>query len=203
MHPDLLQLDFAVHTAIRYHAKMRRFFGSIYRIITMLILVGGTAVFADLAASLGDSAGRRVALVASAVVAFVGILEVTVGFSERARIHNDLYRRFSDLLVAIMRTPANATESEIRDLRARHLQIGVDEPTPNNVLSVICHNEEVESRGLDLKYLHRVFWFQRLFAYVIDIPPNNFPSLEEHKKENAVLPQMVTREIVFRSDGDV
>lgn len=192
MSDDLSILDFSVNRAIRYHAKLRRFYGAVHRTLTVVILTAGTTAFADLLSTMEQTNGQTFAFWATMVVALASILEFVVGFAERARLHHDLYRRFSDLSAALACAPVTIDERVVCELKARRLAIEVDEPTPNNVLNVICHNEEVEARGLDSRNIRRIYWFQRLFCYIADFPPNHFPPV---KKKNSVLAQDVSREI--------
>ena len=197
MSDELSILDFSVNRAIRYHAKLRRFNGAVHRTLTVVILTAGTTAFADLLSAVEPTSDQAFALWATLVVALASIFEFVVGFAERARLHHDLYRRFSDLSAALACTPMTTDSRAICELKARRLAIEVDEPTPNNVLNVICHNEEVEARGLDSSNIRRIYWFQRLFCYVADLPPNHFPPV---KKKNSVLAQDVSRAIWQQSD---
>ena len=138
--------------------------------------IGGSAAFIAL---IGDA--TLIAKIIAAIIAVTAALDVVIGFSERARVHDDLYRRWSDLEAKMIRhgTP---TEKVLRGWKADRTLIEKEEPTPLSALNVICHNEEAEVREYGEDKLHHVRWYQRAFCHLVTLPPNNFPTLAEWKK---------------------
>ena len=133
--------------------------------VTFVALFGGETLLATYAAAL---------------IALIAALDVAVGFSERARHHNYLYGRWSDLLVQILRH-GPPEEQLLRDWLAERALIEKEEPTPISVLDIICHNKEAEAQGYGEDVTRHVRWYQWLFCHLLTIPPNYFPTREERK----------------------
>lgn len=115
----------------------------------------------------------NIAGVAAIVLAISTALDLVVGYSGRARKHDNLYRRYSNLAAEIAKT-GSPTGEQVRLWRGERLLIEKDEPTVKGVLSVRCHNEEAEARNYGEEHQYRVRWYQYLFAQLISLPPNKF-----------------------------
>lgn len=169
MPPALYSLDFTVHVSLRYHARRRAFFDAAHRISIALVAVGGSAGFV---AILGDE--TTLAKFVTAFLAVVATLDLVIGYSERARDYDSLYRRFSDLAVSIAGV-TDPSEDQIREWTSERMRIEKDEPTSIDVLNVICHNEEAEARGQS-ESKFKVRWWQRPMCHLVTLPPNHYES---------------------------
>ena len=138
--------------------------------------IGGSTAFLAL---MGDA--TLIAKIAAAIIAVTAALDVVIGFSERARVHDDLYRRWSDLVAKMIRH-GPPSEEVLRDWMAERTLIEKEEPTPLSALNVICHNEEAEVRGYGEDMLWHIRRYQRAFCHLLTLPPNDFPTREEWKK---------------------
>lgn len=168
---EVATLGFSINTSLRYHASRRFFFGNLDLAAKALSALTGSAAFAAL---LGGA--TTYALWASGIVAVIQSFDLAVGFSSRAAKYDDLYRRFSRLAVEIVRHPPSSVDvTLLRNWMAERVIIEGDEPTPIDALNVIFHNIEAEARGYGIEHQRRVYWYQRLFAQFLTLPPNNFP----------------------------
>lgn len=163
------RLDFSVHVSRRYHARRRAWFDMCHRGAMTFAAVGGSAAFGFIFA--GES---MLAKGSTAIIALFSSLDIFFAPSEKARLHDTLYRRFSTL-AAQMASTKEVTSKVVSKWERKRLELEVDEPTGIDALSVICHNIEAEARGYSGSELRRVRWYQRLFCQLITMPPNNFP----------------------------
>lgn len=158
--------SFGVHKSLRYHAKRRAFFDSWHRWSVAISAISGSATFA---AIFGD-APPLFPKITSGVVAVMAGLDVGFGFSERARRHDDLYRRFADLAAEMARTPAPSDKDRGR-WNAKRLLIERDEPTALRMLDIHCHNEEATARDLGSEHIYPPWWWQRTAMHFLSLPP--------------------------------
>jgi hypothetical protein len=60
---------------------------------------------------------------------------------------------------------------QFASLYAAKLAIEADEPPPLNVLGLMCHNDQISAEGISPDRKVGLWWWQRLLAQVIDLPP--------------------------------
>ncbi|BBE71856.1 hypothetical protein [Oharaeibacter diazotrophicus] len=145
----LANLDFAVHRSRRYHNKLKAHYDGLNRLAMTLVLIGGSATFGRLTAPDGSDQGaiNWLAVIASATVTALAAFDRTFGLAEKARLHQDLYRRFSALAAEIAVAGADMTTTQLNDFVAKRLHIEADEPGEKRIVNLICHNEEALARG--------------------------------------------------------
>lgn len=163
---EVTATTFGVNTSIRYHQKRRAFFSLMHRVTIGAAMVVSSAAFAAL--SLGESlpwVARWIALGVAALTAF----DWVIGYSEMARLHDQLYRRFSKLAAEIVAVVDPSIE-QVRKWRREELLIEADEPSQLRVLTRVCHNEEAQAQGYEEEYIHPVGFFQRLFMHFFSVP---------------------------------
>ena len=152
-------LCFAVERCRRYHAKMQAFYDWCYHLTRAATALTGTASFFVLLAQ-----GTEIAKYLTGIVAAAAALDSVFRFNRKARAHEALSRRFTDLsskIAAWEPIPAN-----LKRARAERLKIEKDEPPVRRLVDLQAQNEECRSRGLpkiDLVPLNRA---QRMFGYV-------------------------------------
>ena len=89
---ELIALKFGANKSLRYHSARRSFLDTMHRTVMAVAAIGGSAAFVAL---IGDKI--LLAKTAAATIAVVAALDVVIGFSERARHHDDLYRRSQNI----------------------------------------------------------------------------------------------------------
>lgn len=174
--PDLDALKFGANVSLRYHAARRAFFDGLHRFVMAAAAIGGSAAFV---AVVGGQTG--VAKLATFVLATAAALDVAFGFSEKARHHDYLYRRWADLVVEMIRHGPPIPEV-LRGWLAERTLIEKEEPTPLDALNVVCHNIEAEVQRYGDESIYHVRWYQHLFRHFTTLPPNQFSAQNEWKK---------------------
>lgn len=157
-------LDFGVEKSLRYHQRMRGHYDALHRSMMFLVLVGGSAAFAGVV---------EWAHYFSAAVALIAAVELVWGISHRARDHEILHKRFSDLAVSI-RTTLPSGEA-YRGWLARRIEIESDEPPIHWALEADYDNEVRLARGRS--DLARIGWWPRLTMYYQRHTKHTFPNV--------------------------
>jgi hypothetical protein len=139
------RIDFDVSKSIRYHAYRRSFWEAWDSAAKMLTIVSGTAVLISI---IGDN--TDLARWFAFTVAVVSAMDLVLGFSNRAKRHDGLYRGFSLLAQGIAETNS-PSEADIRQWRRRRLEIEMDEPGVLDWLERRCSAEEAVARGVEIR----------------------------------------------------
>lgn len=131
-------LEWGSSRSIRYHDRRVAFFESLSTTASFLALLTGSAAVAALLKDAG-----LVAIVASALSAVVGFVNLTLRPAARAAIHSRLRQRFSDLQILLLKAGADPTEAELDALQEQRLLIERDEPPAPayRMLDMLTHNE--------------------------------------------------------------
>jgi len=132
-----------------------------------LVTITSTAAFVAL---IGES-NTEIAKWSALVVAVAAAMDITFGFPDLARLHDDLFRRFTDLATEMSKV-ADPTEEDTRRFRAERLMIEKNEPTTISVLEVQCANEECDARGLKGRRTIRIY--QWPLRHILTLPPDRF-----------------------------
>lgn len=161
--PTAEDLLFGVRRSVRYHNRRRSFFDRLHTIASAMNVIFGSAAVALVVGKLHEAA-----VISAAIVAALSAIDLVVGFSTKARLHNDLSKRFIRLEQRLLacRKPSRA---ELQDLNAARLEIEMDEPPALRVLDSICHNELVRAMGAEEENFKKIGLVQRLFAQFFDL----------------------------------
>ncbi len=157
------KLLFSVRRSIRYHARRRMFFDSLYKWSQALSLISGSATVAIV---LSKEFGTAAAWFAAAVAVFSSI-NLVFGFAGSARLHNDLVQKFSDLEKRMI-LDKNPSMDSLNAFTIERLDIEACEPPPLKVLDVICHNELCRAMGAGEETMAKIGFWQRLFSQFFD-----------------------------------
>jgi hypothetical protein len=157
-------LDFDVSKSIRYHAYRRSFWDAADNLAKIVTIISGAAVLVSIIGS-----NNPIATIFAFVVALTGSLDVVLGFSRRARMHDGLYREFSRLAQDIAESSA-PTETEINAWRRRRLEIEMDEPGVIDWLERRCSAEEAAARGAEIRPEWRLKPYQIILSQFVMWP---------------------------------
>lgn len=150
---------FAVEKSRRYHSKMRAFYEWCYYLTRAATALTGTAsFFVVLANDLG------IAKYLTGVVAVSAALDSVFRFNRKARVHDLLCRRFTDLSAKI--AVWEPKPAALRKARAVRLLIERDEPPVRRLIDLQSHNEECRALGKAEGLLIPLSLGQRTFGYV-------------------------------------
>ena len=122
------KIDFAVEKSMRYHQRRRGFYESFHNALMFLTIISGSAAFADMSNYFGGMA------------AIFTAVNLVWGLSHRARDHEILFRRFSELAISI-RTMPEETKEAYDKLMEKRIEIETEEPPIYWALEADCDNE--------------------------------------------------------------
>lgn len=165
--PRQHDLLLGVRRSVRYHARRRRFFDRLRKVITFFTVLAGISTFVLLL----SNQPPIWTLVTAALVTFFGIIDLILNTAEGARLHADLSRRFIELEMDIVLAGENLSDQQLREFASRRLRIELEEPPMMRVLDCICHNEIVQAMGHGKEYEVKLTRAQRFFASFMDICP--------------------------------
>jgi hypothetical protein len=135
-------IDFGVAKSIRYHAYRRSFWDGVDRFSKIVTVVSGVAVFVSI---IGDN--TQLAKYCALLVAIMSALDVVIGLSNFAKLHDGLYRDFSLLYQRICEI-GSPSDADILQWRRRRLEIEMNEPGVIDWLERRCAAEEARARGV-------------------------------------------------------
>jgi len=163
------EAGFRLGVSRRYNARLAAHYAGLANFATVASLIGGSVAFAN---ALGGLSGA--ALSASVVVTAASAFSLVFRWSDKARAHTDLYRRYTRLQERLVRAGEQPAPDIIRDIRADLLSIEEDEPAPKTAFMLMCHAEEEGSLGVSPNPKTRLRWWQRFFAPLATLPPKTW-----------------------------
>ena len=160
-------LKFQVDKSIRYHHRIQGFYDTVNRLFLFVIIAtGGGAVLI----------GKDEALVvpsAAVLSSVVAALLLVWAPANRARNHQWLHFKFSDLMIAIQ--TGEHTKENYLHWDADRRQIEKDEPAVFYALEADCDNQA--RRAWDrTDEMVKMRWWHRWFMYLIRFDHQSFPS---------------------------
>lgn len=126
------------HMALRnalYHVARRRFLDGINRFCNLLVILGGTAVVAEMARG-----APAYSLLVGCTVTTIGALQLVFDYSGRARQHEILQRRYFNLMADVECVEAPSGEQCVR-WRSEFSRAAADEPPTLRALDAIADNQ--------------------------------------------------------------
>jgi hypothetical protein len=142
---------FAVQRSIKYHTRRQGFYDSWNNVTNAASILLGAGTVAALAHKL--PLADVLSFLFPIAITIFSTLNLVWGTSRKARMHNDLHRRFVDL----ERKMVSRTEVDIE----------ADEPPIMFVVSVLCHNEVVRANGAGEYYAVPLWqrWLGQFWAF--------------------------------------
>lgn len=137
---DIEDLEFSIHKSLRYLTKRKGFFDSLHHLSVVTTMISSTIVFATLFANY-QTASKWIMF----LIILISTIDISVGFSKKVDLYDNLQRRFTSLLIDI--TVKSHTEDNLKKWEIERLLIEQDEPPVLKVLDLICHNEQAIAQG--------------------------------------------------------
>ena len=134
---------------MRYHQRRRGHYDFYFKGLLFLTILSGSAAFAEF---------MDMSQYFGAMAAVFPAINLVWGLSHRARDHEILFRRFSELAISI-RTEANTEESYAKWQRKR-IEIEADEPPIYWALEADCDNEVRHAWGRDKEMVPIDWWYR-------------------------------------------
>jgi hypothetical protein len=167
----VLLRNFAVEKSRRYHSKMQAYYDWCYNLSRAATALTGTASFFVLLAK-----GTEIAKYLTAVVATAATLDSVFRFNRKARTHEALCKRFTDLSSKIAGWEPIA--ANLKRARVERLKIEKDDPPARRLIEMQAHNEECRAQGISESKLIPLRFWQRRLGYVFTF---GLPRLEKWK----------------------
>lgn len=152
---------FDIRRSVRYHMRRCRFYDSFHDVTTALSVMLGVGAISTLLS--GSLSSNHVAVIIGVVSAF-GVLDLVIGTTQKARLHNSLAGKFVDMEKRMLKDG----DTCLKEIQLARLETEKEEPPVLDVLNVICHNELMTAMGYDRSQLAKIGWFQRMSANFFD-----------------------------------
>ena len=159
---EVFRMDFYIRRNTRYHMRRAAFFAFLSRSTAFVGVVFGSAAAATL---LTESAPWITGVLALFVAVF-SALDLVIGTSARAWLHNDLRRRYIEIDAALTEI-GSPNIGHLNALWGRIKRIEADEPPVMHALEVLAHDDAVRSvftRDEAKEHLSTLGWFKRMTA---------------------------------------
>jgi hypothetical protein len=138
---------------------MQSFYDGCYNGTRVATALSGTASFFSLIAG-----GTEIAKWLTGIVAAAATFDQVFRFNRRARTHEALTRRFTDLSSKI--AGWEAVPQNLKKAKAERLRIERDEPPVKRLIDLKAQNEEVRARGISDDHCVPLSPLQRTLGYV-------------------------------------
>ena len=150
---------------MRYHQRRRGFFDSGHKIAMFLIIAFGSAAFAD------------ITIYFAGLAAAVAAGNLVWNPSHRARDHEILFRRFSDLATRV-RT-SEPTHANFNGWLGERITIETEEPPIYKALEADCDNEVRRAWGRDSQPV-QIGWWARVTMNLLRHDQKSFAQQPAH-----------------------
>ncbi len=161
-------LLFDIRRSIRYHTYRRKFFDNVNNFVTASSLILGSATVGVALSTLY----AHYTVWTGAATAILSAINLVARTTEKARLHNDLVKKFSEIEKKIVLKPV-VTAEDVRQWRAEVITIEMEEPPVKIILDTICHNELVYILDYDESSVVKIGPIQKAFSQFIDINPGS------------------------------
>jgi hypothetical protein len=171
----LWRIEFGVEVSTLYHDWRRSFLGTLVNIVRTIALI--SAVISLSSAFVSITHGGAIIAVAGALATIVTLADLVFQFDSRARLHDDLYRRFKALQADIARHSAEA-EKYLSEWDARAQEIRVNEPPVYWSIYASCWNQVAERIRAPKEYVRTISrWKNWAGKYLFfHFRPSDFPA---------------------------
>lgn len=159
-------LLFDIRRSVRYHDRRRAFYEQLHQITSVFtVLMAGSVLF-----DLARPGNTPVWLMSIAVAAaLLSTVDMVVGYSRRAVLHSSLRERFATLEISMV-CGSSSDEAIWQTYQHQRLLIEKDEPSPYQVLDLLCRNELLRAEGFtpikNPTLFYSGHWWKRLTCHV-------------------------------------
>lgn len=162
---ELEDIQFEIDKSLRYHQRLRGSYDWRYKLVIFGVIASGSTAFSKIG-GFSEWFG--------ALAALLGTVELVFSFSHKARDHEMLYRRFSDLY-AEMQNTVDPTDEQIRGWMKARVVIEADEPPILRALEAACYNDVLLAWGRDRNEMYKLGLAHRLFMNIWPFNGKNIP----------------------------
>jgi hypothetical protein len=160
---------FGVGKSRRYHAFMRAFYQRLSDWTLAAQALTGAAAFVALLPAQPNSLLPKIL---TAVVAVAATLDLVFRFSQKARVHDELCGKFTQLAADMAEMTPNA--KNLQSARASRIRLEASEPTERRLIDLRAHNDELSARGVSAeRFVPLDFWQMSWLAYLFTFGESN------------------------------
>ena len=175
-------LLFRVRRSIRYHSRRQRYFDRWHQLVLFFALVFSVMPVLVFKTDLAKSFPLWVPIVPPMLISFFGSLDLIIGFSQKARVHTDFIRQFTDLERQLV-SPDGSKDATVALVHDKALELETTEPPVLRVLDTLCRNELMRAMGYPREEQIPVGIIQRRCAQFFDLREDTL-----HTPENISAP---------------
>ena len=153
----IFELLWPTRRSIRYHHYREAFYDSWRMRTAALNLLLSTGSIATFMAEIPYAP-----LIGGVLIAVFSTFDLVVGYASKARLHNNLARRWVELEKQIVAAGTGAAKMADQ-FKAARLDVEADEPPIKRVLDVFCHNELARATYSDSEVdsnIKLIKWYQ-------------------------------------------
>jgi hypothetical protein len=154
----------------RYHEDRERYFARWHKFAMFVVVVSGTATFANWASLPWIGA----------VVTLAGLLDLVFDVSGKARLHASLRRRVYDIM-AQMEDPSRP----LQPLREQLVRVYADEPPAMHAANMVAFNGAMEFLHRPREYQYKLKLRHRIFRNLWSFASTDFKTYGELAKPTA------------------
>jgi hypothetical protein len=155
----------------RYHEDRERYFARWHKIAMFVVVISGTATFANWA-SLPWIGG---------VVTVAGLLDLVFDVSGKARLHASLRRRIYDIMAQM-----EDSSRPLETLREQAVRVYADEPPAMHAANYVAFNGAMEFLNRPREFQYKLKWYHRAFRNVCAFASTDFKTYGELAKASGL-----------------
>ena len=156
----LADIEFDAQMSAKYHRRRAAFLERTSAAMSASILFGGAGAFASLFGT-----DTKFAMIATAAVALIGIVQIVFQTDRCAAEHRHWLREWNTMLAEIGKAPA-PSEEQIATWNAQRYDIESECAGELRALQVDCYNRTMAAMDLDGKPVP-IRWWQRALIQVV------------------------------------
>ena len=168
MNDKFQELLLRVQRSVNYHGRREGFFNNCHILVMTLAVLAGSSTVAAFGTSLAEGWPLWLKLLPAMLITVFSVIDLAVGFANRAALYGDLKRRFIRIERKLVKIQNNPTEADVVQLKMEVLEVEVEEPQVLHVLNTICRNDTFRAAGYGREEQIDVSWDQRIFAHFFD-----------------------------------
>ena len=150
---------FEVLRSAYYHSARHKRYSALHRWLMFLVVLAGTAGFANIATSWVGQAGFGF------ITASLATLDLVLDLRGNAELHGRLRSQFLGLLARIERSATKAG-SDAPNWRAEMIELTAQSADEYRCVDAIAHNEALDTLGLDPNFKLVIPWWHKRLAHV-------------------------------------
>lgn len=176
---ELHRLRFATDVFARYHQRRRGFYMFLDRLVKGVSVLAGSAAAVALGQTItGADVGAQIILAATFIIAVLNAWDLVVGFPDRAREHEDLRRRYVQLLIQIEKdAKTGVDQAKVTEWTTEYMSVTADETPTFWAIYAQCWNQVGIATRAPKELLRHLPWWKLYPGYILRMHERSFPTI--------------------------